>query len=279
MAEHPTIQIMESERWRVVPGAPFDLGTLDPGDLDAAPGDTGATKEAIKELRDRLVELQSRLYAESDQALLVVLQAIDAGGKDGTIKHVFKGVNPQGCRVTSFKQPNDTELSHDFLWRIHQNTPHKGGIGIFNRSHYEDVLVVRVHDLVPEPVWRRRYELIRNFEQELSAEGTRIVKFYLHISKEEQAARFRRRLERPDKRWKFSHGDLEERKRWDDYRSAFNEAIAETTTDTAPWYVIPADNKWFRNWCVLTTLVETLEDMNPQYPDPADDLPSPDDIV
>jgi PPK2 family polyphosphate:nucleotide phosphotransferase len=270
---------VESERWRVEPGSAVDLATVDPASLDAAPGDKQETKAAIKDLRHRLAELQGRLYAESGQALLVVLQAIDAGGKDGTIKHVFKGVNPQGCKVTSFKQPNDHELSHDFLWRIHQNTPHKGMIGIFNRSHYEDVLVVRVHDLVPESVWRGRYELIRNFEQELSVEGARIVKFYLHISKDEQAARFRRRLERPDKRWKFSHGDLEERKRWDDYMAAFNDAIAETTTDIAPWYVIPGDHKWYRNWCVLTTLVETLEDMDPQYPDPPDDLPSPDDIV
>ena len=270
---------MDSERWRIAPGTPLDLDDRDPADLTAAPGDKQATKAASKELRDRLAELQGRLYAESNQALLVVLQAIDAGGKDGTIKHVFKGVNPQGCKVTSFKQPNTTELAHDFLWRIHQNTPHKGAIGIFNRSHYEDVLVVRVHDLVPERVWRGRYELIRNFEHELSVEGTRIVKFYLHISKEEQAERFRRRLERPDKRWKFSRGDLDERKRWDDYRAAFNEAISETTTDVAPWYVIPGDHKWFRNWCVLTTLVETLEDMDPQYPEPEGDLPSPDDIV
>ena len=270
---------MESERWRIEPGAPFDLGSLDPGDLGNAPGDKAATKKAVKELRDRLAELQGRLYAESGEALLVVLQALDAGGKDGTIKHVFKGVNPQGCKVTSFKQPNATELSHDFLWRIHQNTPHRGMIGIFNRSHYEDVLVVRVHNFVPEDVWRRRYELIRNFENGLTAEGTRIVKFYLHISKAEQADRFRRRLERPDKRWKFSRGDLEERKYWDDYRAAFNEAIAETTTAAAPWYVIPGDNKWFRNWCVLTTLVETLEGMDPQYPEPEDDLPSPEDIV
>jgi PPK2 family polyphosphate:nucleotide phosphotransferase len=270
---------MESARWRVEPGAPFDLGDIDPADITPAPGDKAVTNAAIKELRDRLAELQARLYAQGDQALLVVLQAIDAGGKDGTVKHVFKGVNAQGCKVTSFKQPNSTELSHDFLWRIHQNTPHKGMIGIFNRSHYEDVLVVRVHDLVPKHVWRQRYELIRNFEHELSVEGTRIVKFYLHISKDEQAIRFRHRLERPEKRWKFSHGDLEERKRWDDYRAAFNEAIASTTTKTAPWYVIPGDHKWFRNWCVLTTLVETLEDINPQYPEPADDLPSPADVV
>jgi PPK2 family polyphosphate:nucleotide phosphotransferase len=263
----------------VAPGVPFDLADHDPASIEGGPGDRKATKAVIKDLRKELAELQARLYAEGEQALLVVLQALDAGGKDGTIKHVFKGVNPQGCKVTSFKQPNDTELSHDFLWRIHQNTPHRGMIGIFNRSHYEDVLVVRVHDLVPEKVWRGRYELIRNFEYELSAEHVRIVKFFLHISPEEQANRFRRRLERPDKRWKFSRADLEERKHWDSYMEAFNDAINETTTATAPWYVIPGDNKSHRNWCVLTTLIETLQDIDPQYPEPADDLPSPDDIV
>jgi PPK2 family polyphosphate:nucleotide phosphotransferase len=270
---------VESERWRITPGAAVDLDAIDPASTHGGPGDKRATNEAIKELRDRLAELQGRLYAESDRSLLVVLQALDAGGKDGTIKHVFMGVNPQGCTVTSFKQPNDHERAHDFLWRIHQNTPHRGMIGIFNRSHYEDVLVVRVHGLVPEHVWRRRYTLIRDFERELTLEGARIVKFYLHISKEEQARRFRRRLERPDKRWKFSRTDVEERKHWEDYRSAFEEAIAETTTDIAPWYVIPADNKWHRNWAVLTTLIETLEDVDPRYPEPEMDLPHPDDIV
>ncbi|MDQ1374059.1 MAG: hypothetical protein QOJ09_1397 [Actinomycetota bacterium] len=258
----------------------IDLATIDPATTDGAPGDRQATKDAMKDLRHRLAELQGRLYAEGERALLVVLQALDAGGKDGTIKHVFKGVNPQGCTVAAFKQPNDHELQHDFLWRVHQNTPHKGMIGIFNRSHYEDVLIVRVHDLVPTHVWKRRYELIRDFEHELRLEGgIRVVKFYLHVSKDEQADRFRRRLTRPDKRWKFSRADIEERKHWDDYRAAFNDAIAATTTDDAPWYVIPADNKWYRNWCVLTTLVETLEDMDPQYPQPSGDLPSPEEIV
>jgi PPK2 family polyphosphate:nucleotide phosphotransferase len=271
---------MESERWRVRPTDTVDLDAIDPATTAGAPGDKHATTDAIKELRDRLAELQGRLYAEAERGLLVVLQALDAGGKDGTIKHVFKGVNPQGCKVTSFKQPNDHELSHDFLWRIHQNTPHKGMIGIFNRSHYEDVLIVRVHDIVPTHVWKRRYELIRDFEHELSLEGgIRVVKFFLHISKDEQANRFRRRLERPDKRWKFSRADLEERAHWDEYRVAFNDAIAATSTDQAPWYVIPADHKWYRNWCVLTTLVEILEEMDPQYPEPSDDLPSPDEVL
>ena len=270
---------MTSERWRVPAEQTVDLSAVDPAATDGGPDDKATAKEILHDLRKRLAELQARLYAEGERALLVVLQAMDAGGKDGTIKHVFKGVNAQGCRVTSFKQPNDTELDHDFLWRIHQNTPRKGMIGIFNRSHYEDVLVVRVHDLVPEAVWRPRYEHIRTFESTLTSEGTRIVKFFLHISKEEQADRFRRRLERPDKRWKFSVGDLDERKFWDDYQAAFEEAISETSTEAAPWYVIPADHKWFRNVAVVTTLVEVLEQMDPTYPEPEEALPSPDDIV
>jgi PPK2 family polyphosphate:nucleotide phosphotransferase len=259
-------------RGLVTPGTEVDLSAIDTASTAGAPGDKDETKKAMLPLRERLAELQGRLWAESSQALLVVLQAMDAGGKDGTIKHVFKGVNPQGCNVTSFKQPNETELAHHFLWRIHQNTPRKGSMGIFNRSHYEDVLIVRVHGLVPDPVWRARYELINDFEQQLTAEGTRIVKFFLHISKEEQAERFRRRLERPDKRWKFSKGDIDERKRWDEYRIAFEEALSRTSTGRAPWYVIPADHKWYRNWCVATTLIETLEDMDPQYPEPEEGL-------
>jgi PPK2 family polyphosphate:nucleotide phosphotransferase len=264
--------MLQSERWRVRPGEAFALAAVDPASTEGAPGDKAATKDALHELRERLHDLQHRLWAEDERSVLVVLQAIDAGGKDGTIKHVFRGVNPQGCKVVSFKAPNDTELAHDFLWRVHQNTPAKGMIGIFNRSHYEDVLVVRVKQLVPEAVWRKRYDIINDFEHGLAEAGTRIVKFLLHISKDEQAERFRRRLERPDKRWKFSKGDLDERARWDDYQAAFEEAVVRTSTGVAPWYVIPADHKWYRNWCVLTTLLETLEDMSPQFPEPAEDL-------
>jgi PPK2 family polyphosphate:nucleotide phosphotransferase len=271
MAEH---EHGESRRWRVAPGTDVDLDALDAASTEGAPGDKQETKAALDDLRKRLRELQDRLWAEQKQSLLVVLQAMDGGGKDGTIKHVFRGVNPQGCRVTSFKKPTEDELAHDFLWRVHKVTPALGEIGIFNRSHYEDVLVVRVHDLVPEPVWRGRYELINAFESGLAAASTRVVKFYLHISKEEQAERFRRRLERPDKRWKFKTGDLAERERWDDYMKAFREAIAETSTEVAPWYVIPADKKWYRNWAVLTTLLDVLHDMDPQYPDPEENLDS-----
>ena len=252
--------------WRIEPGAAVDLSAIDPASTVGAPGDKEATKEQMRAIRKEIAELQVPLYAEGKHALLVVLQAIDGGGKDGTIRHVFKGVNPQGCRVTSFKQPTDRELAHDFLWRVHQATPEKGEIGVFNRSHYEDVLVVRVHDLVPESVWRPRYRIINDFEHGLAAAGTRIVKFFLHISPEEQQRRFERRKSRPDKRWKYNEADQEEAKLWDDYQAAFRDAITQTSTAAAPWYVIPADNKWYRNWAVATTLLETLRDMDPQFP-------------
>jgi PPK2 family polyphosphate:nucleotide phosphotransferase len=265
---------MMHERWLLEPGTKVHLAAIDPGSTVGAPGDgdKASAKEPTRELRHRLRELQGRLWAERGQALLVVLQAMDAGGKDGTIKHVFKGVNPQGTKVTSFKQPTEDELEHDFLWRVHKVTPAKGEIGIFNRSHYEDVLVVRVHDLVPEHVWRARFDTINHFEDGLAQAGTRIVKVFLHISKEEQARRLRRRLERPDKRWKLRTADLEERKYWDDYQHAYEDALAATTSPTAPWYVVPADQKWFRNWAALQILVATLEDMDPQFPEPAEDL-------
>ena len=263
-----------SERWRVAEGRAPDLAAIDPRDEAGAPGDKEQTKAASDALREELIDLQARLYAESRRSLLLVLQAMDAGGKDGTIRSVFSGVNPQGCRVQSFGAPSEEELAHDFLWRIHRQAPRQGEIAIFNRSHYEDVLVVRVHQLVPEAVWRGRYEHIRGFERTLSAEGTQIVKCMLHISKEEQAERLRERLEEPAKRWKFRAGDLEERKRWDDYMAAFGAALAETSTEEAPWYVIPGDRNWYRNWAVLTLLVETLRAMDPQFPQPEEGLDS-----
>ena len=201
-----------------------------------------------------------------------MLQAIDAGGKDGTIRRVFGGVNPQGCEVTSFKAPSEEELAHDFLWRVHKATPRRGKIGIFNRSHYEDVLIVRVHDLVPKAVWSKRYAIINSFEENLVASGTTVVKFFLHISKEEQAERFRKRLEDPEKHWKFRKADLDEREHWDDYQEAFEDALTKTSTKHAPWYVIPSDRKWYRDWVVLSILVETLRDMDPQFPPPEEDL-------
>jgi PPK2 family polyphosphate:nucleotide phosphotransferase len=260
--------VNESDRWRVEPGAAVDLAAIDPGGTDGAPGEGGkdATKATLIDLRRELRVLQARLWAEREQALLVVLQAMDAGGKDGTVKHVFRGANPMGIRVTSFKKPSEDELDHDFLWRVHKVTPAKGEIGVFNRSHYEDVLVVRVHELVPEEVWRPRYDTIRAFEDGLTRAGTRVVKLYLHISKDEQKRRFDARRDTPEKRWKWNAQDLVERKRWDDYRAAYEEAITATSTDTAPWFVVPADHKWYRNWAVSRILLETLHDMDPQFP-------------
>jgi PPK2 family polyphosphate:nucleotide phosphotransferase len=254
------------EQWQVKPGADVDLSAIDPASIDGAPGDEEATKEAFKALRHELADAQERLYAEKAQSLLVVIQAIDGGGKDSTIKKVFRGVNPQGCRVASFKKPTEQELAHDFLWRVHKVTPETGEIGVFNRSHYEDVLIVRVHNLVPERVWRERYDIINAFEHGLLQARTRIVKLFLHISKDEQKRRFEKRQENPTKRWKYKSEDEEERKYWDDYQAAFRDAIANTSTDEAPWFVVPADNKWYRNWVVATILAETLRDMDPQYP-------------
>jgi PPK2 family polyphosphate:nucleotide phosphotransferase len=217
-------------------------------------------------LQAKMFELQRRLYAESKRAVLVVLQAMDAGGKDGTIRSVFSGVNPQGVPVTSFKAPSEHELSQDYLWRVHANAPARGQIGIFNRSHYEDVLVVRVNQLVPERQWRRRYRHIREFERLLSDEGTVIIKIHLHISIDEQRKRLQARLDDPGRRWKFRLGDLDDRKHWDDYQAAYEDAIRETNTRYAPWYVVPADRKWVRNVAVSKILVHTLEQMKPAYP-------------
>ena len=260
------------DRFLVPPKSAAKIDRIDPGSTKGAPGDKKATEAASLELNRELSELQERLWAENRRSLLVVLQAMDAGGKDGAIRKVFGGVNPQGCRVTSFKAPSEEELAHDFLWRINKATPRKGEIGIFNRSHYEDVLIVRVHDLVPKKVWSKRYAIINSFEANLAASGTTIVKFFLHISKEEQAERFRKRLENPEKHWKFRSADLDERKHWDEYQAAFEDALTKTSTDVAPWYVIPADHKWYRDWALLSVLVETVRAMDPQYPEPEEDL-------
>jgi len=261
-----------SDRWRIAPRRKLDLASVDPGTKAGAPGDKVATRDASTHLRERLIDLQGRLYAQGTSSLLLVLQAMDAGGKDGTIRSVFAGVNPQGVRVASFRAPTEEERAHDFLWRIHAHTPRDGDIAVFNRSHYEDVLVVRVHDLVPEEVWRARYAQIRAFEDLLVTEGTTVVKIMLHISEEEQRVRQQERIDNPAKRWKFSANDLDERKRWDDYIAAFEEAITRTTTADAPWYVVPADRNWYRDWAVLQILVETLERLDPQYPEPAEGI-------
>jgi PPK2 family polyphosphate:nucleotide phosphotransferase len=249
---------------------------------DYDPGYTGdyqkkhETKAALKRNVERLQDLQQVMWAESKHALLIVLQALDAGGKDGTIKHVMRGVNPQGCQVTSFKVPTEEELDHDFLWRVHKATPRRGYIGIFNRSHYEDVLVVRVHGLVSEEVWQARYEQINQFEKLLAEAGTTILKFFLYISKEEQKERFETRLRDPHKNWKFSVGDVQERAHWDDYMRAYEDVLSRCSTPWAPWYIIPADHKWYRNLAISTTIVQTLEGLDMRYPPP---LPDAGDIV
>ncbi len=224
-----------------------------------------AEKEFYK-LREQLIELQRRLYSEGKQKLLVILQAMDAGGKDSTIRKVFQGVNPQGAQVTSFKKPSEHELSRGFLWRIHQAVPRKGMIGIFNRSQYEDVLVVRVDDIVPPKVWEPRYGMINDFEKTLAETGTTIVKIYLHISKEEQQERFQDRLDVPEKNWKFSPDDLRKREQWDDYMEAYEDALNKCSTKWAPWHIVPADQKWYRNLAISRILVHTLKQMDPQYP-------------
>ena len=259
------------ETLRVEPGRPVDLSAVDPGDTH------GRTKAESKlELEtglERLTNLQDRLWAESKRAVLVVLQGIDAAGKDGTIRHVMGGFNPMGCTVTSFKVPTPIELAHDYLWRIHQRTPGKGEIAIFNRSHYEDVLVVRVHELVPKSVWARRYDQINAFEQVLAEAGTTILKFFLYIDRDEQKKRFQERLDDPDKRWKFKLGDLDERKRWDSYIAAYEDALSRCSTKWAPWYIVPANHKWFRNLAVAGILADAIEALDPRYP-PGEDLPA-----
>jgi len=259
-------------RWLVQPGMRPDLAAVDTRATDGAPGGKHDTKAATDALDEELFGLQDRLWAENERALLLVLQGLDASGKDGVVKNVFKGVNPQGVTVKSFKEPTEEELGHDFLWRVHRVVPARGQIGIFNRSHYEDVLVVRVEGLMPEPAWRARYRMIRDFEHLLVGEGTTIVKIHLVVSREEQAERFRKRLEDPEKQWKFATSDLRARQRWDEYREAYEEMIAETGTAESPWHVVPADRKWYRDWATQTILLETLRAMDPRYPEPREDL-------
>lgn len=258
------------EQFLVTPGSQVRLADHDPG-FTGSYADKASTKDERRAYVDRLQDLQEVLWAEGKHSLLIVLQATDAGGKDGTIKHVFRGVNPQGCQVTGFKVPTEEELDHDFLWRIHKAVPRRGQIGIFNRSQYEDVLVVRVENLVPEAVWRQRYEQINHFEKLLADTGTTILKFFLHISREEQKERFEARLQDPAKCWKFSRGDLEKRERWDDYVLAYEEALSRCSTPWAPWYVIPANHKWYRNLAISQIIVEALEKLDMRYPPPLED--------
>jgi PPK2 family polyphosphate:nucleotide phosphotransferase len=232
-------------------------------------------KEAEKEIKkdiERLGELQERLYAEHNRSLLIILQGMDASGKDGTVKHVMTGLNPRTCTVVSFKVPAGEELDHDFLWRIERAMPRKGYIAVFNRSQYEDVLAARVHKLVPREVWKERYDQINRFEELKTELGISMLKFFLHISKGEQKKRLEERLASPGKNWKFSHADLKERELWDDYQEAYEDALNKCSTKWAPWYIVPADHKWYRNWMVARTIVEKLESMDPKYPPPQTDL-------
>ena len=249
----------------VKPGEKLNLAEIDPGQKGGYVSNDVALPEITKYVT-RMAEMQALLYANADQSLLVVLQALDAAGKDGVVRHLFSGMNPQGTSVFGFKQPSAVEAAHDFLWRAHQRTPGKGEVVVFNRSHYEDVLVVRVHELVPTTVWSQRFEMINDFEKLLTQNGTRILKFFLHISPEEQLERFKQRLDDPARNWKISEADYSERELWPKYTEAYEEALAKTSTAHAPWFVIPANHKWFRNLAASQIIAETMEDMKLKLP-------------
>jgi PPK2 family polyphosphate:nucleotide phosphotransferase len=257
--------------YRITSGRKFRVGDVKTDDTGHFKDKHEALIEVKKDLK-KLAAFQELLYAQAKHAVLVVLQAMDTGGKDGAISHVFSGVNPQGCSVTSFKVPTELETSHDFLWRIHAAVPRRGTIGIFNRSHYESVLVERVHQLVPRHVWRDRYDQINAFEQMLTEEGVTILKFFLHISKDEQKRRLQARLDDREKHWKFSANDLKERKFWDDYQEAYEEAIGRCSTKAAPWFVVPADHKWYRNWVLSDIITRALRGLHMKYPEAAKGL-------
>jgi PPK2 family polyphosphate:nucleotide phosphotransferase len=249
----------------VEPGSKLNLANIDPSYSGKHLSHENAAPEIRKHL-ERMTKLQYLLYADAEQSLLVVLQALDAAGKDGVVRHLFSGMNPQGTSVCAFKQPSQLELAHDFLWRAHLRTPSKGELVIYNRSHYEDVLVVRVHDLTPESVWSKRYDLITDFEKMLSRSGTRILKFYLHISPEEQLKRFKQRLDDPMRHWKISAADYTERDLWPKYIEAYEDAITLTSTKRAPWYIIPANHKWFRDLAVSQIVADTMDEMGLHLP-------------
>lgn len=256
------------KQFRVGPKQRARLAHRDPSDTSALPKGKKDSAEKTRDLQTRLGELQELLFAEHEQKVLIILQGMDTSGKDGTIRNVLSECSPQGIRVASFKKPTQEELDHDYLWRIHAAVPAAGELTVFNRSHYEDVLVVRVHSKQPKSFWTRRYEQINAFESMLASTGTTILKFFLHISEDEQLERLRARIEDPTKRWKFQHGDLEERKLWPEYMKAYEDAIDATSTDIAPWYIVPANAKWFRNYVVAKTIVDKLESLKMRYPDP-----------
>ena len=260
-----------NEKFMVKPGSRVRLDKIDTA-FKGKHEDQASAAGEIETFMLRLRELQYLLYAEDRRSLLIVLQAMDAGGKDGTINHVLGNMNPQGARVYGFKVPSAEEAAHDFLWRIHHAAPPRGQVAIFNRSHYEDVLVSRVHDFVPKKVWSKRYDLINDFEKNLVENGTHILKFYLHISKAEQLRRFKQRIDDPARHWKISESDYAEREYWDEYTEAFEDSLSNCSTTHAPWFVIPADHKWFRNLAVSQIVVEALESLKMEFPKPTVDL-------
>ncbi len=259
------------DTFRIKPGNSVKLDKIDAAFKDKHEDQTSALVETEK-YTQRLRELQYLLYAEDKRSLLIILQAMDAGGKDGTINHVLGNMNPQGAKVYGFKVPSAEEAAHDFLWRIHLAAPRRGQVAIFNRSHYEDVLISRVHNLVPKKAWSKRYDLINDFEKSLVDNGTHILKFYLHISKDEQLRRFKQRIDDPTRHWKISESDYTERECWDDYTTAFEDALSRCSTEHAPWFVIPGDHKWFRNLAVSQIVVETLEALKMKFPQPTVDI-------
>jgi len=259
------------KRFRVEEGSRVKLDEVDAG-YRGGYEDKDSAQSEVEKFLQKLHRLQYLMYAENKRSLLIVLQGMDAAGKDGTISHVLGAMNPQGCRVYGFKTPSAEELAHDYLWRIHQATPRKGYVAVFNRSHYEDVLVVRVHKLVPKEVWSKRYDEINSFERQLSNEGTHILKFYLHIDKEEQLARFKQRLDDSARHWKISESDYAEREYWQEYEEAYQDALSKCSTAYAPWYVIPSNHKWFRNLAVSQIIADTLESFDMEFPAPTANL-------
>jgi PPK2 family polyphosphate:nucleotide phosphotransferase len=259
------------KKFRVAPGSKVDLNEVDAGFTDKHESHQAALGE-IEAHNQKLHDLQYLMYAEDKRSLLIVLQGRDAAGKDGTINHVLGAMNPQGCSVTGFKVPSKEEAAHDFLWRYHKHTPAKGQVAIFNRSHYEDVLVQRVHAMVPKSIWSKRYDHINAFEQMLADNGTHILKFYLHIDADEQLRRFKQRIDDPARHWKISEGDYAERPYWDAYTGAFQDALAKCSTDHAPWFIIPSNHKWFRNLAISAIVVETLESLHMSFPEPTVDM-------
>ena len=264
------------KQYLVKPDTKVNLSKWDPNDTGDFKGGKEAGLAALEQLNDKLEVLQELLFAEHKHKVLIVLQALDTGGKDGAIRRVFDGINPAGVRVASFKAPTVEELDHDFLWRIHKEVPGKGEMVVFNRSHYEDVLVVRVHDMVPPDVWKKRFDQINDFERTLTENGTTILKFYLHIDLDEQKERLQARLDDPNKRWKFRLGDLQERKFWPEYMQAYEDVLSKTSRNYAPWYIVPANRKWFRDLVISSVLVDTLEGLKMKYPPSEENL---DDIV